>query len=180
MPPHAAATRCRQTLPPHGAATRCRRTVLPRVATSRCRHTLLPHGAATRCRRTVPPPAVAARCRHTLPPRACVAAPPVDAGPGAAVATASALSHFLPSIARCRHTLPPHTVATRYRHMQSQLSSVEGDGFGSHVAPRAVQGDLRHTSSIAGTGIQPAQVFGGHSCPWYSNRDAAAANPGTI
>ena len=32
--------------------------------------------------------------------------------------------------------------------------------------------------SIAGTGIQPFQVFGGHSCPWYSNRDAAAANPG--
>jgi hypothetical protein len=31
---------------------------------------------------------------------------------------------------------------------------------------------------IAGTGKQPCQVFGGHSCPWYSNRDAAAANPG--
>ena len=34
------------------------------------------------------------------------------------------------------------------------------------------------SSYIAGTGIQPVQVFGGHSCPWYSNRDAAAANPG--
>ena len=32
--------------------------------------------------------------------------------------------------------------------------------------------------AIAGTGIQPCQVFGGHSYPWYSNRDAAAANPG--
>ena len=33
-------------------------------------------------------------------------------------------------------------------------------------------------AAIAGTGSQPLQVFGGQSCPWYSNRDAAAANPG--
>ena len=39
---------------------------------------------------------------------------------------------------------------------------------------------MHRYNHIAGTvGIQPAQVFGGNSCPWYSNRDAAAANPGS-
>jgi hypothetical protein len=28
--------------------------------------------------------------------------------------------------------------------------------------------------SLEQAASQPFQVFGGHSCPWYSNRDAAA------
>jgi len=150
--PHAAAARSRHAMPPRAAAAHRHDTMLPHAAATDahgcasggCRsgghrrngvrpfsrpaagRTLPPHAAATRCRHVPPPRTVTTRCRHLLPTQTPVAAPPVDAGPGAAVVTVSALSHAPPPASRCRHTLPPHGVSTFAGWVSVAPSSLPG------------------------------------------------------